>query len=112
VLSKLDAYSALGYSSSGKVVGISPEVKGFAVGDLVACGGAGYASHSEMIAVPHNLCVKLPRGADLKRAAFNTLGAVALQGIRQADLRLGEICTVIGLGLIGQLTCLMLRASS
>ena len=90
---------------------VGPGVSGFAVGDKVACGGAGYASHAEIVSVPRNLCVKLPPEADLKAAAYNTLGAIALQGIRQADLRLGEACAVIGLGLLGQLTCLMLRAS-
>lgn len=64
-----------------------------------------------MVAVPVNLCVKLPAGADLKQAAYNTLGAIALQGVRQADLRLGEVAAVIGLGLLGQLTCLLLRAA-
>lgn len=118
VMKKLDAYSPLGYSSAGMVIdvgnsdstadGRSNTLK---VGDWVACAGAGYANHAEIVAVPVNLCVKLPKGADLKRASYNTLGAIALQGIRQADLRLGETCAVIGLGLIGQLTCLMLRAS-
>jgi predicted dehydrogenase/threonine dehydrogenase-like Zn-dependent dehydrogenase len=111
VMSKLDAYSALGYSAAGKVIDAAPHVNGFQTGDLVACGGAGYASHAEIVAVPQNLCVKLPQNADLKRAAYNTLGAIALQGVRQADLSIGEICAVIGLGLIGQLTCLILRAS-
>jgi len=57
------------------------------------------------------LCVKLQNNVDLKKACYNTLGAIALQGIRQSDLRLGENCVVIGLGLLGQLTCLILRAS-
>ncbi len=77
----------------------------------MACGGAGYANHAEYVAVPVNLAVKLPAGARLDLAAYNTVGAIALQGIRQADLRLGETCAVIGLGLLGQLTCVMLRAS-
>jgi len=77
----------------------------------VACAGGGYANHAEIVAVPPNLCVKLSPDADLRAACYNTLGAIALQGIRQADLRLGESCAVVGLGLIGQLTCLMLRAS-
>lgn len=111
VMKKLDAYSPLGYSCSGEVVEVAEGVKGFAVGDLVACGGAGYANHAEYVSVPANLCVKLPEGASLERAAYNTVGAIALQGIRQADLRLGESCVIIGLGLLGQLTCLMLRAS-
>ena len=109
VMKKLDSYSPLGYSTAGEVIGVAPDVSGFAAGDLVACGG-GYASHAEIIAVPQNLCVKLSADADLKKAAYNTVGAIALQGVRQADLRLGESCAVIGLGLIGQLTCLLLKA--
>jgi predicted dehydrogenase len=108
---KLDSYSPLGYSSAGVVIDVAADVKEFQVGDSVACAGAGYASHAEIVSVPKNLCLKLPDNADLKKAAYNTLGAIALQGVRQADLRLGETCAVIGLGLIGQLTCLMIRAS-
>lgn len=111
VMKRLDAWSPLGYSSVGTVVDLAPDVKEFAVGDLVTCAGAGYANHAEVVAVPTNLCVKLMPDADVRQAAYNTLGAVALQGVRQADLRLGETCAVIGLGLVGQLTCLLLRAS-
>lgn len=111
VMKKLDSYSPLGYSSAGEVIKVASDVQGFVVGDKVACGGAGYANHAEIIAVPSNLCVKLPENSDLKRAAYNTVGAIALQGIRQADLKIGETCAVVGLGLIGQLTCLILRAS-
>jgi predicted dehydrogenase len=111
VMKKLDAYSPLGYSSAGQVIEAGEGVEGIGAGDWVACGGVGYANHAEIITVPLNLCVKLPESADLKKASYNTLGAIALQGIRQADLRLGESCAVIGLGLIGQLTCLMLRAA-
>ncbi|NTV90652.1 MAG: hypothetical protein HGA22_09910, partial [Clostridiales bacterium] len=35
----------------------------------------------------------------------------ALEQSRQADLRLGETCAVIGLGLLGQITALLLKAS-
>lgn len=111
VMKKLDAYSPLGYSSAGEVIEVGQAVTEFAVGDRVACAGAGYANHAEIVSVPVNLCVKLPADADLRRAAYNTLGAIALQGVRQADLRLAEVCAVIGLGLIGQITCLLLRAS-
>lgn len=111
VMKKLDAYSPLGYSSAGVVIEVGEGVTGFQVGDKVACAGAGYANHAEVVSVPENLCVKLSEEADLKKASYNTVGAIALQGIRQADLRLGESCAVIGLGLLGQLTCLMLKAS-
>lgn len=111
VSKKLDSYSPLGYSSAGVVLEVGSAVKGISVGDHVACAGLGYAAHAEVVSVPENLCVKLAADADLGAAAYNTLGAIALQGVRQADLRLGETCVVIGLGLIGQLTCLMLKAS-
>jgi threonine dehydrogenase-like Zn-dependent dehydrogenase len=109
-MKKLDAYSPLGYSSAGEVIGLASDVNGFSVGDLVACGGF-TASHAEVVSVPANLCVKLCKDADLKQAVYNTLGAIAMQGVRQADLRLGETCAIIGLGLLGQLTALLLRAS-
>ncbi len=111
VTSKLNQIKALGYSASGTVIAVGKDVKGFQVGDRVACAGAGYASHAEMIFVPQNLCCKLPQGASLEAACYTTVGAIALQGIRQADVRLGEAVAVIGLGLIGQLTVQMLKAS-
>ncbi len=110
VMKKLDAYSPLGYSCAGEVIDVGPGVNEFQIGDRVACAGV-TASHAEIICVPTNLTVKLDVDANLQHAAYNTLGAIALQGIRQADLRLGESCAVIGLGLLGQLTCLMLRSS-
>lgn len=111
VMKKLDAYSPLGYSCAGEVIEVGEGVSEFAVGDYVACAGAGYANHAEIVAIPVNLCVKLNQVSDLKNAAYNTLGAISMQGVRQADLRLGESCVVIGLGLLGQLACLILRAS-
>jgi threonine dehydrogenase-like Zn-dependent dehydrogenase len=110
VMKKLDAISPLGYSCAGEVIDLSSETKVFRVGDLVACGGL-TASHSEVVSVPVVLCVKLKPDADLQKASYNTLGAIAMQGVRKADLRIGEACAVIGLGLIGQLTALILKAS-
>lgn len=110
VMNKLDAPSSLGYSTAGEVIAVAHDVVDFRMGDLVACGG-NTAVHSEVIAVPVNLCVKLPNEVALQHACFTTLGSIALQGIRQADLRLGENCVVIGLGLVGQLTVQMLKAS-
>ncbi len=111
VTKKLDAYSPLGYSCAGEVIEVGEGITGFSPGDFVACAGAGYANHAELISVPINLCVKLSKNVNLKHAAYNTLGAISLQGIRQADMRLGESCAVIGLGLLGQLACMMLKAS-
>ncbi|MEW6267123.1 MAG: bi-domain-containing oxidoreductase [Thermodesulfobacteriota bacterium] len=110
VMKKLEAYSPLGYSCAGEVIGLAPDVNALQKGELVACGGL-TACHAEVVAVPVNLCVKLDPDADMKQAAYNSLGAIALQGVRQADLRLGETCAVIGLGLLGQLTVILLRAA-
>ena len=111
VVKKLDAYSPLGYSCAGEVIDVADDVTEFNIGDFAACAGNQYAYHAEVVAVPVNLCVKLQDDADLSLACYNTLGAIAMEGVRQADLRLGETCAVIGLGLIGQLACLELQAS-
>lgn len=110
VMKKLDAFSSLGYSCTGEVIDTASDVFGFQAGDLVACGGLS-ACHAEVVCVPVNLCVKLRPDADMRQATFNTLGAIAMQGVRQAELSLGETCLVIGLGLLGQITALLLKAS-
>ena len=111
VTNRLDAPQALGYSSAGVVEEVGPGVAGFAVGDRVACAGAGYASHAELVCVPENLVARVPEGVSLEHAAFATIGAIALQGVRVAAPTLGEISAVIGLGLIGQLAVQLLRAN-
>lgn len=110
VMNKLEAYSPLGYSCAGEIIAMADDVKEFKVGDKVACGG-NTAGHSEVVAIPSNLCVKVQEGISLKEAAFTTMGAIALQGVRQSELKLGESCLVIGLGIIGQLTMELLNAA-
>jgi polar amino acid transport system substrate-binding protein len=109
IFAKLDSYKTFGYSSAGIV--IESDCKEFLPGDFVACGGAGYAVHAEIISVPKNLAVKVPAELDTDEAAYATVGAIALQGVRQANVRLGENVAVIGLGLLGQITVQMLKAS-
>jgi predicted dehydrogenase len=99
-----------GYSAAGVVVAVGDEVQGFAVGDRVACAGAGIANHAELIVVPVNLAVRVPDGLGLDTASTVTLGAIAMQGIRRAEPTLGEAVGVIGLGVIGQLTVQLLRS--
>lgn len=111
VMKKLDAYSPLGYSCAGEVIEVGEGVTEFEKGDKVACAGVGYANHAEIVSVPINLCVKLDSNTNLKHAAYNTLGAISMQGVRQADMRIGESCVIIGLGLLGQLAGLILKAS-
>ncbi len=110
VMNKLEALQPLGYSLSGVVEQVGSEVKNFKPGDRVACGGAS-ASHAELVTIPENLCVQIPDSAELSQAAFTTIGAIAMQGIRRAELNLGENCVVIGLGIIGQITLRLLKAA-
>src|SRR3954453_21062506 len=111
VREKLDESHALGYSAAGVVVEVGEGVTEFRTGDRVACAGTGYAAHAELLSVPKNLCVRLPDGVDFETAAFATLGAIALQGVRLAEPTLGESVVVIGLGLIGQLAAQLLKAN-
>lgn len=111
VRNRLDQPLALGYSTSGIVADVGSDVTGFKVGDRVACAGGGYASHAEMIYVPRTLAVKLPDNVSFEAGAFATVGAIALQGIRQAEVVVGHNVAVLGLGLLGQLAAQMLKAS-
>lgn len=100
---------ALGYSSAGVVLdtGAVAELR---VGQLVACAGAGSACHAEVVSVPANLLAPVPSGVDAREAAFTTLGAIALQGVRRAQLTLGERVVVVGLGLLGLIAVQLARA--
>ncbi len=111
VFDRLDTPVALGYSCAGVVLAVGRDVSGLSVGDWVACAGQNYASHAEIVSVPKHLCVKIPNGVSFEDASFVTLGAIALQGVRQAEPRLGDRVAVIGLGLLGQLTVQLLKAS-
>jgi predicted dehydrogenase/NADPH:quinone reductase-like Zn-dependent oxidoreductase len=102
---------ALGYSCAGVVEALGEGVGGFAVGDHVACAGAGYANHAEFVAVPENLCARLPADISWEDAALTTLGAIALHGFRLSSARLGESVAVIGLGLLGQLSARLAKAA-
>ncbi len=108
---KLDQPMALGYSSAGTILQIGTGLKGFKVGDRVACAGGGFAVHAEMAVIPQNLLVPLPRSVDFDSAAFATLGAIAMHGYRLAGVQVGSTVAVIGLGLLGLLTLGIARAS-
>ncbi len=100
-----------GYSCAGVVAEVGEDVTDLQVGDRVACAGAGYANHAAVNVVPRNLVARIPDAVSFEEAAFGTLGAIALQGVRRAAPTLGERVAVLGLGLLGQLTAQMLRAA-
>ena len=106
VQNRLDNVKELGYSSAGVVIDSS--IPGLVPGDPVAC--AGTAFHAEIVRVPKHLVTPIPPDVEFDEAAFVALGAIALQGVRQAEVRLGENVAVIGLGLVGLLTVQLLKA--
>ncbi|MFE3177273.1 bi-domain-containing oxidoreductase [Amycolatopsis sp. NPDC059090] len=111
VSGKLDSYTPLGYSLCGVVEQVGEGIDDVVVGDLVACAGNEHALHSELNWVPKNLYAKVPAGLSPRQAAFATVGAIAMQGVRRGEPQLGDLALVIGLGLIGQLVVQLLVAT-
>ena len=108
---KPEESSQVGYSASGIVIEVGSKINDIEIGDRVACAGAGIANHAEYIEVPRNLLVKIPDEIDFDLASTVTLGAIAMQGVRRADLKLGECVAVVGLGILGQITAQLLKAN-
>jgi predicted dehydrogenase/threonine dehydrogenase-like Zn-dependent dehydrogenase len=116
VRTRLDQPQNPGYSCAGTVVAVADDVNDIQPGDRVACAGAGFAVHAEMACVPRLLVGRIPAGnqaaeVSFDEAAFATLGAVALHGVRTAEVKLGDTVAVIGLGLLGHLTIQLLKAA-
>jgi predicted dehydrogenase/threonine dehydrogenase-like Zn-dependent dehydrogenase len=113
VRSRLAQPQPVGYSSAGTVVAIGDGVLDISVGDRVACAGAGYAVHGDIACVPRLLVARIPDSgsASFDEAAFATVGAICLHGIRTAGVALGETVAVIGLGLLGQITVQLLKVA-
>ena len=111
VMTRLDSYTPLGYSLCGVVIEVGKGAEEFHVGQVVAAAGNEHALHAEYNWVPVNLCVPVPDGVSPEHAAFATVGAIAMQGVRQAEPHLGEAACVIGLGLVGQLVVRLLIAA-
>lgn len=101
----------LGYSCSGVAVEVGGAVNDIKQGQRVACGGTDYACHAEYVRVPQNLCVQVPDNLELDAAATVSIGAIALQGVRRSGAQIGETIAIIGLGLIGQITMQLLKAT-
>lgn len=107
VFNKLNQPLPLGYCNVGRVIAIGAGVEGFSIGDRVATNG----KHAEVVNVPKNLCAKIPESVSDEEAVFTVLSAIALQGIRLANLTLGENVVVLGLGLIGLLAVQLIKAN-
>ena len=102
---------ATGYSCAGIITEVGAGVTDLRVGQLVACAGADCAWHAEYVAVPRLLVCPLPDGVDARAGASAAIGAIALQGVRQAQIEIGSTVVVVGLGLVGLLTVQIARAA-
>ena len=111
VRGRLDQDVPLGYSAAGLVIEVGDAVSGIRPGQLVATGGAGKANHAEFQAVPGLLCAAAPEKVSAQDAAFTTIAAIALHGLRIADVGPGSKVVMIGLGLIGQLAARLAMAA-
>jgi len=111
IASKYSGYGILGYSCAGIVVACGEGVTSYRIGQRVACGGMGYANHAELANIPINLCAVAGENVSAECAAYTTLGSIAMQGVRQANVKIGETVVVIGLGLVGLLTTQILLAA-
>ena len=111
VMTRLDSYTPLGYSLCGVVTEVGAGAEEFRVGQIVAAAGNEHALHAEYNWIPVNLCAAVPRGVAPEHAAFSTVGAIAMHGVRRAEVQLGETACVIGLGLVGQLVVRLLIAA-
>ena len=107
----IDQPIQLGYSSAGVAVEVGAHVTDIRVGQRVACAGLFVATHSEVVSVPRNLAVPIPDGVSFEEASFVTVGAIALQAVRLANLELGEHVVVYGLGLVGMLAAQLALAA-
>ena len=107
VFNKLGQPIPLGYCNVGKVISIGNGVYDFSIGDRVVSNGP----HAEVVSIPKNLVVKIPNSVTDEDATFTVIGSIGLQGIRLLKPQLGETIVVVGLGLIGLITCQLLKAN-
>ena len=127
----------LGHEFSGEIVDMNGSREGFAVGDRVAPDGCiydgtcywcqlgrynlcadgavlgfdGHGSHAQYVAVPNYALYHIPDGLSDEHGALIEPLAVAVHGLRQAKLRLGDSVAIVGGGMIGTCAAMVARAS-
>ena len=104
-------YASLGYSLAGRVIAVADDVADLTPGDRVACSGSQCAFHAQRVAVPRNLTVRAPDGVPADKAAYVTLGAIAVEALRRSGCAFGETVVVFGCGVLGALITMLARGS-
>ncbi|MGZ6251298.1 MAG: bi-domain-containing oxidoreductase [Candidatus Chromulinivorax sp.] len=102
---------SLGHSCAGKVIAVGKKVTQFRPGDYVACSGNGFANHADTICIPEMFAVKLKDKSILEQASFVTIGGLAFDAIKKAQLQIGQTVCVVGLDLLGLLTAQIAKLS-
>lgn len=98
----------IGYSGAGTVLAVGQNVQGINIGDTVAYAATG---HAEVVAPSINHLVSVAPSIDLKQAAFVTVGGIAIQALRRAEIQFGEVVAIYGLGLVGQICAMVAKAA-
>lgn len=99
----------LGYEEVGEIVELGAAVTDLRVGQRLY-GTWNHRSH-HVAAAPYVRDRLLPDGADPRIGIFSHIGAVALNGVHDARLRIGDTVAVWGLGVPGQIVAQAARAS-
>ncbi len=99
----------LGYEEVGEIIEVGNAVADIPIGAQLF-GTWGHRTH--FVANLNYVRPRLmPEGADPLFGIFSHLGAIALNGVHDADIKLGDTVAVFGLGALGQIVAVMARQS-
>jgi 2-desacetyl-2-hydroxyethyl bacteriochlorophyllide A dehydrogenase len=99
----------LGYEEVGRVVEVGPQVEGLSASDLVY----GSWGHRTGVILPGRVAVqnRMSPDADPRHGIFARIGAIALNGILDAQINVGEVVAIFGAGVVGLICCALARLS-
>ncbi len=98
-----------GYSSAGTVLETGDQVQGINAGDRVALA---WSTHSQYVCIHEKNVIVIPdNDISFEEAALCHIGTFPLAAIRKCHLEIGESALVMGLGILGQMAVLQLRAA-
>jgi len=98
-----------GYEEVGEVVEMGRAVHGVTPGDLVY-GAWGHRAY-HVVDQAYARSRLLPSSAPPVAGLFSQIGAIALNGVHDAGIRIGETVAVFGLGVPGQIVTQLCKAS-
>jgi threonine dehydrogenase-like Zn-dependent dehydrogenase len=99
----------LGYEEVGEIIELGSAVSAVRPGQRIF-GTWGHRTH-HVATQEYALERLLPDGADPRIGIFSHIGAVALNGVHDAAIRMGDLVVVFGLGVPGQIVAQAARAS-